>query len=83
MHTGITSPSLTNLLDVAKYDRKAAMHDGSYFRLLEIGEGILARETDLAIGTVATSFPNGEARTTMECGGDGHILESNAGANLA
>lgn len=83
MHTGMTSPSLTSLLDMAKYDRKAAMHDDSYFRLLEIGEGIRARETHLAVGTAATSLPNGEARTTMECGRDGHILESNDGANLA
>lgn len=83
MHKGMTSPSLTSLLDVAKYDCTAAMHNDSYFRLLDIGVGMRDREMHLAVGTAAPSLPKGEARTMMRCGGDGHILKSADGDNLA
>ena len=33
-----------SLFDVVKYDCNAAMDDGSYFRLLDIGVGIWDRE---------------------------------------
>ena len=38
---------------------------------------------NLAVGTAVSSLPKGAARTMMRYGGDGHILESNAGDNLA
>ena len=60
-----------------------AMDDGSCFRLLDIGVGMQGREMNLTVETAVPSLPKGKAWMMMRCGGDGHILESNTGDNLA